>query len=456
MKKITKIPLLPDYIEGLINLRGELLPIINLKKRLGYNGNYNELSKIIIINGKTPFGIMVDKTKGILNEIDSKIESESKYIDSVLKKNNKDYILLNIEKLIEIKKTNITKIELNKKTKRKIQKENLKKVMVFELNNEKYGFIINDIQEIIKYIIPNKVPKIPKYVKGIITVRDEVLPVVDLNMFLYNKKTFISEYTKLIIINVDGVKVALIVDNTYFLISTPEIKKIPLTIKENKNLKGFLKYKNMSVMILDPKFIINNNIRVLNKKSKCTKKEETIKKEKYILFELDNEKYAIEMNSIIEINKLGKITRIPNSADYVRGFMNLRGEIFPIIDLKKRFKWGKVTDITDFSRVIIVSIDNQKLGFLTNQVNEIVQMNKIEFESNNKFVMGAGDYKGDVVLILDLKKIFNKNELMNLNKKIQNITKKNEEETNEKLSNSKVVKNNKSIEMKNNKLKKSR
>ncbi|NUV00320.1 hypothetical protein XO12_09540 [Marinitoga sp. 1154] len=421
IKKITRIPLFPEYIQGLINLRGEIIPVVNLKVRLGYKEDLNRFSKIIIIKENKPFGIIVDRTKGILNSVESEIESKSKYVESILKKENKDYILLNTKHLIEIKRTKLNKLKLTKTSKMKRKKIQLKKIMVFELNHEKYGLMIDNIQEIVRYKAPDKISKIPEYIKGIITVRDEVIPIVDLNYRLYNKITLINENTKLIIINVKGIKAGLIVDNTYFFVDVSEIKKLPHIIKNKKNFKGFLKYKNESIMVLEPEFIINESIKALNKKSEKKNINEDIKKEKYILFRLDNEKYAIKMKSIIEINKINNITKIPKSPDYVKGLINLRGEAIPIIDLKKRFNSTKHVNITKFSRVMVVSVEGKKLAFLADSANEIVHMNFIKIKSDNQFVMGTGDYDGDTILVLDLKKIIQKNDLVLLNKSKESI-----------------------------------
>ncbi|WP_165973981.1 chemotaxis protein CheW [Marinitoga lauensis] len=427
MKKITRIPLFPEYIQGLINIKGEIIPVINLGKRFGYNGEIRQFSKIIIINEEKPFGIIVDKTKGILNEIEEKIESKSTYINSILKKKNKDYILLDIEKLIDIKKTNTNTINISKDRRiiKKLSKKANKKVIIFGINNEKYGFIINEIQEIIKYITPNKIPKMPQCVKGIISIKNEFMPVIDLNECLYGKETIITDFTKIIIMNVNGIKAGFIVDNVYYLLSFPEIKKIPSILRENKKFQGFLRYKDMSIMILNPGFMISDDIKKLNKKSKKIKSDIRIKekREKYVLFDVENEKYAIEINSIVEINRIKDITRIPEVPDYIRGFMNLRGEIIPLIDLKKRFGINKEIKITEISRMIVVSIEGKKIGFLVDSVTEIIQMNFVEFKSENEFVKGAGEYNGESILILDLKKVLNKIELININKNISNKSK---------------------------------
>ncbi|GAB6189152.1 hypothetical protein JCM30566_08910 [Marinitoga arctica] len=432
INKITKVPLLPDYIEGLVNLRGELIPIVNLKIRLGYKGNYDQFSKIIILNGEKPFGIMVDKVKGILNEIDSKIESESNFVESLLKYKNKDYILLDINKIIQIKKAKVSDVKISKNLKKEFEKRKLKKIMIFKLNNENYGFMISDVQEIINYVAPNKIPKVPHYIKGIISLRDEVLPVIDLNTYFYDKESIITEYTKLIIIKSNGIKAALIIDKLNVLMEVHDVKKIPFAIKENTSFKGYIKYKDLSVIVLDTEFILNENIKLLNKKNESFKKQnikEYKNDKKYILFELDDEKYTLEMNSIVEIGKIDKITKVPYSKNYVRGVMNFRGEIIPIIDLKKRFGWKKNTDITEKSRLIIASVVTQKtgifkIGFLVDRIKGIIQMDLIEFESNNEFVRGAGDYNGETALIIDLKKVFNKNEIIELNKNMSAIKNK--------------------------------
>lgn len=414
LKKITKIPLSPKYVEGLINLRGEIIPIINLKTKIGLKSNNIPFSKIIIINGHRKFGILVDSINGILNKYDEKIESKTKYISSIIKSKNKEYFILDINKIINIKNTKSLSVNAKKNNKKQIRKLELKKVVTVKVNNEIYGFELKKIFEIINYIEPNKVPNIQSYVKGIISERGEIIPVIDLKEILYNIESNITEKTKIVIINIDDYKLGVIVESIHRLVEVKKIKELP--IKEKSILSGYIKTDDYSAVVLNLNSILTDEIKNLNKKSETINIVEKKKRnDKYILFNVNNEKYAIKLNLVKEINRINKITKIPKSSKYIRGIINLRGDIVPIIDLKSRFGNSKEIKITELSRILVINIENQLVGFLVDSVNKLITMDYIKFESNNRFIKGLGQYYNESILLLDLNNILDKNELKSLN-----------------------------------------
>ena len=80
-------------------------------------------------------------------------------------------------------------------------------------------------------------------------------------------------------------------------------------------------------------------------------------------FNLENETYGIDILNVSEIIKPINITFIPNTLDFVLGVINLRGKIIPIVDLNKKF-FDKFKDITQDSRIIVVSVEDNTVGFL--------------------------------------------------------------------------------------------
>lgn len=418
LKKITKIPLSPKYVEGLINLRGEIIPIINLKTKFGLKNN-DVFSKIIIINCHRKIGVLVDSINGILNKYDEEIESKTKYINSIIKSKDKEYFILDINKIVDIKNIKSLSINRRQKSKKHIKKSSLNKVITVKINNEIYGFELNKIFEIINYIEPSKVPNVQGYVKGIISERGEIIPVIDLREILYNTDSNITEKTKIVIINIDDYKLGVIVENIHRLVEVEKIKK--LSSIENSILSGYIKTDDYSAVVLNLNGLLTDEIKNLNKKSETIEKIEK-KKDKYILFNVNNDKYAIELNLVKEINRINKMTKIPKSSKYIRGIINLRGDTVPIIDLKKRFNSEEI-EITEVSRILVVNIENQLIGLLVDSVNKLIAMDYIKLGSNSKFIKGLGEYNNESILLLDLNNLLDKNELksLNISKSSENI-----------------------------------
>ncbi len=129
-------------------------------------------------------------------------------------------------------------------------------------------------------------------------------------------------------------------------------------------------------------------------------------------FNLENETYGIDILNVSEIVKPIKITFIPNTLDFVLGVINLRGKIIPIVDLNKKF-FDKFKDITQDSRIVVVSIEDNTVGFLVDKIKKIytIQNQNIENspetvnENVQKYIKGVGKLDDVLVILLDVNTI---------------------------------------------------
>ncbi len=132
----------------------------------------------------------------------------------------------------------------------------------------------------------------------------------------------------------------------------------------------------------------------------------------YVLFKLDNEFYGIDILQVETIERVMDITRVPHALDYVQGVINLRGEVVPVVNLRKRFHLQEIP-FNDESRIIIVSVEEVVVGLLVDSSSEVLQLNseKIEDASNitnntgNDFIKGIGKHEDRIIILLDLKKV---------------------------------------------------
>lgn len=132
----------------------------------------------------------------------------------------------------------------------------------------------------------------------------------------------------------------------------------------------------------------------------------------YVLFRLDNEYYGIDILNVQTIEKVMNITRVPRALDYVEGVINLRGEIVPVINLRKRFYLSKM-ELNEESRIIIVSIEDTVIGLLVDGSSEVLQLasEDIDDVSNitdsikNDYIKGIGKKENRIIILLDLKKV---------------------------------------------------
>src|SRR5690625_4424194 len=92
--------------------------------------------------------------------------------------------------------------------------------------------------------------------------------------------------------------------------------------------------------------------------------------EKLIIFRVENEEYAVSIKYVGSIERIEKITRVPGSPSFVKGVINLRGVITPVIDIKERFH-QRETEFTEQTRIIIIHIEDMTVGFIVDEANDV-------------------------------------------------------------------------------------
>ncbi|QEK12252.1 purine-binding chemotaxis protein CheW [Crassaminicella thermophila] len=145
----------------------------------------------------------------------------------------------------------------------------------------------------------------------------------------------------------------------------------------------------------------------------------------YVLFKLDNESYGVNILYVETIEKVMDITRVPYAHYYVEGVINLRGEVVPVINLRKRFNLPQV-EINDESRIIIVSVEDMIVGLLVDSSSEVLQLDlesiddvsNIKENMKNDYVKGIGKDGERIIILLDLKKILGNTAINDENQRI--------------------------------------
>jgi purine-binding chemotaxis protein CheW len=130
-----------------------------------------------------------------------------------------------------------------------------------------------------------------------------------------------------------------------------------------------------------------------------------------VSFKLGKEEFGVDIQSIQEINRMVDITRVPNSPDFISGVINLRGQVIPIVDLRKRFKFPQREYDKD-TRIIIVEVNRIVVGFVVDAVSEVIRISKSITEPPPPIVAGIGSeyivsvakMENRLIILLDLER----------------------------------------------------
>lgn len=153
--------------------------------------------------------------------------------------------------------------------------------------------------------------------------------------------------------------------------------------------------------------------------------EEDTQKGKFLTFSLGKESYGIEIQYVTEIIGIQAITEIPELPEYVKGIINLRGKIIPVMDVRLRFK-KEVKEYNDRTCVIVIDIKDTSIGLIVDSVSEVINIPEQDIEVppkmnrgyNNRFIKYIGKVGNDVKLLLDCEKLLNEEDISNINELI--------------------------------------
>jgi purine-binding chemotaxis protein CheW len=148
---------------------------------------------------------------------------------------------------------------------------------------------------------------------------------------------------------------------------------------------------------------------------------------KYLTFSLDDQEYAFDIRNVTEIIGIQKITQLPQTPDYVKGVINLRGKVIPLIDVRLRFDLTEQT-YHDRTCVIVVNIESVSVGMIVDTVCEVIDIANNDIETpptiNNtpatSYIQGLGKVGQRVKIILNTEKLLFGDELDRIIESIDN------------------------------------
>lgn len=158
----------------------------------------------------------------------------------------------------------------------------------------------------------------------------------------------------------------------------------------------------------------------MNNSEEIEEIEEDTLKDKYLTFHIDNQDYGIAIRHVIEIIGIQQITKIPDSPNYIKGVINLRGKVIPIMDIRLRFGI-EGRDYDDRTCVIVVQLDQTSLGLVVDTVSEVVFIDENSIEpspsqssNGESFIEGMGKIGNEIKILLDVDQMVRNDDLIKL------------------------------------------
>ncbi|SDC87264.1 purine-binding chemotaxis protein CheW [Candidatus Frackibacter sp. WG12] len=142
----------------------------------------------------------------------------------------------------------------------------------------------------------------------------------------------------------------------------------------------------------------------------------------FVTFGVEDEEYGVDVLKVQEIIRYQKPTKVPNAPEVVKGVINFRGEVIPVIDLRKKFDL-ELREYDDFTVIVILEVKDKTIGIIVDHVSDILSFSKediqdtLEFSSDIKteFIRGMAKLDDRLIMLLELEKLLSFEEYKGLN-----------------------------------------
>jgi len=403
--KLTQMPCSMDALDGLINLRGSIIPIINLRTRFHLNAlplNADNRIAITHFDGYL-FGLRFDEISEVIRIRKSDIKSVETSDDDPEMCNQGVLSLDGGTRIVQIldlkrlfKKYNLPQVANDFDETRAIFRPK-KQDITFVLDGQEYAIDVHAIREIIK---PPKISRkvlVDPAIRGVIDLRGELINIVDLRVYFKLSEKEITHDSRIIVLQGE-INSGILVDSVKEVIHYEENQIMPIPVFEHgqASFAGIVDCgdsRNIIKLSVDHLFDsvlliqLKGNTELHTDYVETTSEHdqssaencEDITDRVLISFRLD-EDYAFDIGLFREIiNYPVGIVRIPGLEAYHEGILNLRNSAIPIINLRRYYGMDDFTDVKD-SKVIILNLHGKMLGIMVDDIIEIVKPARLKVD----------------------------------------------------------------------------
>ena len=410
MPTLAHMPLGPRSLLGLANLHGAVLPVVGLRRLLGFpDVPPDDIMRVIVIHGGAPVGFVVDRVENLLAfpahrlEKDGAGSPDPDVFDGVIKgvEGESTIKIFNPRRLLrdefsrlrvsgpravaEVSVSGAASIAAGAAAGRKVS------LVSFDLGNQEYALPLDRVHEIIQ--LPAQVSEVPSSetaVLGVITLRDRLLPLVSLRALLgLPADSGRDEPSKVVVLAMGNSAIGVVADRTREILRVDPsvIDPAPVLLTRGEGDAEItsicrLDHGKRLVALLSPDHLFRSDLvrRVLSEHSgeadgaagKTDKN--AMADEQFVIFQLGDQEYGMPIAAVDEIARPpAHIARLPKAPAFVDGVMNLRGIVVPIVDLRRRFEITS-TEPAGSRRILVLALGEGKTGFMVDSVSEVMQL----------------------------------------------------------------------------------
>jgi len=396
----ARVPLAPPALMGLANYRGEILPLVSLRRLLGVEPTTGTGARAIVLGGGAPAALVVDIVESLVSVSDARVASAQAQLTaepgerlagafhSAARETVK---ILDIRALLsdafahgrERRRPSTARLAKASATRARGGGSDTEKLIAFEVAGQDYALSLSDVEEILPApYFATPIPRAETLVMGVINHRDQLLPLLSLRGLLgLAHGASLEGREKVIVARVRGVRVGLIVDRAREIISAEResLEDVPAVLAARSGgetrLKAIYRGEGGRILgVLSPeRFFAEDVMKRLDTLSAGAGAASTapIRERQFVVFQLGGDEFALPVEAVDEVGRLpDKIAPVPKAPAFLEGMVNLRGELLPVIDQRRRFEMPRYEGAKE-RRLIVVRTDGRRAGLIVDAVSEV-------------------------------------------------------------------------------------
>jgi purine-binding chemotaxis protein CheW len=418
---VVRVPLSPPTLEGLANLRGKVLPIVSLRRALGFTERpTDDASRAVVIDLGQPLGFVVDRVASVVGVDSNKIEGvegisgtvNTELLTGLIKDigGHAMVMILNFEKLIAQEFAQIAELSRNQGAittqslsgKTEVASDGVTDselhLVSFDVAGQEYAIAIEDVQEIVQ--IPEQIVQVPhaeSHVLGVMTLRNRLLPLVALRRMFALSEQDANEQSRIVVVAIGGASVGIVVDNVKEVLRVPrrDVEAMPTMLAREADMADITDIcrldkgqRLVSIISTDNLFrhsAIKEALTTVSANTDNTTEaragqSEVGDEEQVVVFRLGAEEFGVPIDSVQEIVRVPEtLTHVPKAPPSVEGVINLRGSVLPVVDLRRRLGLATIAR-NDGQRIVVFLIRGVRTGFIVDAVAEVLKVPRTAIE----------------------------------------------------------------------------
>ncbi len=406
---VARVPHSPAPLLGIANLRGAVLPLVGLKELLGSSAASAPATKAIVLDAGTILALAVESVDALVAIASDGIEvreselsaEHGEALSGAFRSERHDAVvkILDIKKLLGDAFTQQPRQERQSRgnqsgagrTQHAAAVDAAASMLVtFEVAGQEFALELDAVQEILPApAVVMAVPRAETLVLGVTSVRDRLLPLLSLRGLLGFPPAPTSDgREKVVVMKVHGAQVGLVADRARAILNAPSsaIDPVPPVLAARAGGEARLKavYRGEDgrrlVSILMPEQLFRED--VMRRLSHHAQTETTPAaraatpnaEQTFLVFRLGQDEFALPIESVDEVGEVpAQITRLPKTPKFLEGVVNLRGDVLPVVDQRRRFDMPASSEL-ERRRLVVVRTELHRAGLIVDGVSDVLRI----------------------------------------------------------------------------------